>query len=114
MARFLNRMPDFSKLGDQLKNRNRHMKLVTRNTIPWTISCETDNFLDDPITREDAFNMFNINWKDMRGDEGKLHGYMVANLFVGITSLFVFTAILITISTEDYSFSGVPYFCCFL
>ena len=64
VAEILNRMPDFDSFTkeDQLYKRNRHMKLVTRHTIPWAISCESDTELDDPISREDAFNMFNKNW----------------------------------------------------
>ena len=64
VAELLYRMPDFysSTKEEQLLKRNRHMKLVTRHTIPWKISCEDVTEQDYPITREDAFNMFNKNW----------------------------------------------------
>ena len=67
------------------------MKLVTRNTIPWKLICESGTERDDSISRKDAFNMFTKDWTiDIKGEERNLKGYVVANIIVAITACFFY------------------------
>ena len=90
VGKVLSQMPNFD-LGNPEKNRNRHMKLVTRNTIPWKLRCESGTERDDPISRQDAFNMFMKDWSiNIKGEEKNLKGYDWANIIIAITAGFIF------------------------